>query len=1833
MDLAELGIIYVSEGAEAAIAKMEEFKNASAEVVQTDEERVKAAGKVSTATSSLTEQITRSIIAYQGSKSAQYEFQAISLGANNALAQQIELLRTLEQMEQLATQTAKELASDRKREADAAKSAAAAAEKAEQAKWDALIKSADARAKDIALYTQQEAERVAIAKKAEQDIADAKNKALLQTMNDRQKMIDLYTKQEKERVAQEQRTATQLAATQKKTTDDAIKAAEQKALSEMAWAKKSRDEQIRIKEEIAAYRSAGISDKTISGMVGSGALSGTVKEVESLSEKWHNVSMNTSRARSEMVVLAHEALQGRFSRIPASMMVFAEYTDLSSLALSGMGLAVIGTVAALAGLTIAMVKGLLEQRELQNALIMTGNYAGTTEGQLNLLAHTSTALGGSIGVAKDVILELAASGRFTADQISAIVPAIVRMEDATGGGKEAVAKLVGEFKSLAVEANAHSRYSDEVSKAVLKLDNEYHFLTASVFAQIRALEAEGQTKEASALATTEFAKVTESRAKEIAGNLGSIEKGWRHIKEAIGEAWSAMKDWGKTETIQGKLEAAAKKIEDLADPTIKIGHQTINLGTDHRRKLQIEAEKEYIAVVAESLELNKKVNKEAETSRTLNAANHAISEVTLSDQQMKADKLGLLATKQEEYNAQLARMRKGLAAAKPGENTSELEALLTDEAIAKHRAGLEKLYGEKTKAAKEHSMTMLNAQLKDNDAEYAGAVKHAAKMAALAQQQYANEVQVENDRFSMKRDNAKKLEGIGFLPLDEYVAHYEVLETAARLANAQQQASYDEQEAAAVKHTEEARKELDAFNAVTVKGNEKLVAALKNAEVKEREARKQIKDMREAANEKQDAEIAKAGADTLKAENADLNTQIALLTTRIAKGEAHLLTLTNTKEEIALIAAKLDEQKGIEISAELARAEASRERLKDNEEKLKALELYIEKLKTLITLRAKDKQVSLTTASSQVEFDRIKAVEAEWKKGWEAVNQVGMSVFVAWGENGQDMAKKIGDMLKKALLEAMYSATLRPIIFQVYAAVMGSGGAAGAAVASGIGGSSLLSTVFGNLFPAASAALSEFGTAALASAQTMIGMTGTTAQGLTYLSQAGYAGASSLSGFAASAASATPYVAVAALAITALKALTSYTVEHTGGAIVANVSGSGASSVANRTDYTQRSSGFLSGGTTHNSSWENADPAITKYIDTSIKAITEANKAYAEALGLNSDAITNYAEQLTIDISNMNAEQAQAAIDAGLAAFGARQAAAAFGEALQEYAKDGETAAKTLARLGTELTVVNAWAKRFGLTIVDVSLKGAAAADKLIEAFGGLDQFNSSMASFYSNYFTQAEQDAQAYAQVQQDLADQGFNISLEQLQNANKDTIRAWVLVAEEMYRAGTITAEQLAHVIADANALAPSIDRNEERRRSEEEAARRAAEQAAQEAQRKIDEERRAAEEAAAAAQRAAEEYAAAYKAAQEYIANIARSIKEFLAGLDAQAGGLQSYTKLAAAFSAQMVLARAGDRNALDNITGTASSLVEVIRSESSSQSEANLRIGRIRGQLSALPAQLSPEQFIVNGLIDTGGVIVDGGNDNTDALIVAWAAKSAELISRLTTGFDQIDLNKNGGIDFSELLTAFAGKATDDELKKLFAMLDANGDGAITAIELLNYNNNQAQSAIHNATLRSAENTLTTSDKIGNIVLGFGFDPANPLKSIFDATKVAAEASASIWDRITSGSLGAYVSMSRNHNSTGLVDMGHNYWYAASAWQGAAPRVFVQNMPAQARPPQTMTLASVDETTATTSELVTEIQGLREDNRAQALSIVQLQTRLTKVIERWDGNGMPEVRVVA
>jgi phage-related tail protein len=66
---------------------------------------------------------------------------------------------------------------------------------------------------------------------------------------------------------------------------------------------------------------------------------------------------------------------------------------------------------------------------------------------------------------------------------------------------------------------------------------------------------------------------------------------------------------------------------------------------------------------------------------------------------------------------------------------------------------------------------------------------------------------------------------------------------------------------------------------------------------------------------------------------------------------------------------------------------------------------------------------------------------------------------------------------------------------------------------------------------------------------------------------------------------------------------------------------------------------------------------------------------------------------------------------------------------------------------------------------------------------------------------------------------------------------------------------------------------------------------------------------------------------------------------------------------------------------------------------------------------------------------------------------------------------------------------------------------------------------------------------------------------------------------------------------------------------------------------ARPGQVYTAGQTASILGGGTEVAEEIRGLRKECQAQARAMVQMQNRMTRLLERWDGSGMPETREVS
>lgn len=272
-----------------------------------------------------------------------------------------------------------------------------------------------------------------------------------------------------------------------------------------------------------------------------------IEQIEKAEKGMHGFSLATSGSRRELGVLAREIASGNFSGASRSFSIFAEQSGLMPTLLSPATLAIGGLVAAVGGLAAAYLQGHAEEKRFADALVVTGNAAGTTAASLHDMSVQAAGTLGSLSAAKEVVLELANSGKYSAEQIGLIATVAVDMQTATG---RAVKDTVREFEELArspVDASA-------------KLNEQYHYLTQSVYDQIAALQRQGDTQAAIDLAERTYADAMGARARSINEHIGTIESAWNKAKNAVAGFWDKVMNVGRSDMLKQDIAEYKRRL-------------------------------------------------------------------------------------------------------------------------------------------------------------------------------------------------------------------------------------------------------------------------------------------------------------------------------------------------------------------------------------------------------------------------------------------------------------------------------------------------------------------------------------------------------------------------------------------------------------------------------------------------------------------------------------------------------------------------------------------------------------------------------------------------------------------------------------------------------------------------------------------------------------------------------------------------------------------------------------------------------------------------------------------------------------------------------------------------------------------------------------------------------------------------------------------------------------------------------------------------------------------------------------------------------------------------
>ncbi|HFD6683722.1 TPA: phage tail tape measure protein [Providencia alcalifaciens] len=388
-------------------------------------------------------------------------------------------------------------------------------------------------------------------------------------------------------------------------------------------------------------------------------------------------------------------------------------------------LAMAGGAGAIAAFGIATYQGSKELSEYNKQLILTGNYAAKTKGQLNDLAKSLSGDGITQYKMADALAQVVGSGSFTGAQVDMVASVAAKMEKATG---QSVDETIKQFQRL----------KDQPVQAVVELDKSIHFLTATQLEQISTLQDQGKEQEAAAVAMESFANAMQVRTKQIVDNLGYLESAWEDVKNMAKKAWDSMLDLGR----EGSIEDEIKQLEDYIsrfDGSI----YTLGMNENKQRLAQLKFK-----------QLRQGI--EGTLTNSFNKINEDSKKQILADQKLKRE----YESAEERHQRRLSEIKNSGGSQKEIDRALKLEAIKYKKELAREtpKTPKGKAYrpdlGVRQDESSQAELTSLQAQLKLLQ-------QHASATDFISQQR--KNFQLEQAKFSVLEEASKKRK----LSLDE----------------------------------------------------------------------------------------------------------------------------------------------------------------------------------------------------------------------------------------------------------------------------------------------------------------------------------------------------------------------------------------------------------------------------------------------------------------------------------------------------------------------------------------------------------------------------------------------------------------------------------------------------------------------------------------------------------------------------------------------------------------------------------------------------------------------------------------------------------------------------------------------------------------------------------------------------------------------------------------------------------------------------------------------------------------------------------------------------------
>lgn len=1378
------------------------------------------------------------------------------------------------------------------------------------------------------------------------------------------------------------------------------------------------------------------------------------------------------------------------------------------------------TLAAAVGvLAYGYFKGSAEAEAFNKTLILTGNAAGTSAGQLSRIASSLDKGTTTQAKAAEVLNIFAQTGKIGAENFERFAKAAIEFEKVGGGAVEDIAK---NFESLAKSP----------LQSTLRLNETMNYLTRSTYEQIKALEEQGKTTEAAKLAQEAYAASLENMTPKLLQNLGYVEKAWLGIKGAISQSVDAILEIGR-QSDPGQLLGNMKK--QLADMEADQRQAALLLNKP------VAGDTEKMKMLREQISLAQKaLALEADRNNEVKAGNEALKKRADWDKDS------------EQYKTKAIKMAEEI---KKVENESQeliRRGLITEKDLRDRIAAIRLKYAE---TGGQDEVANIQAKI-------------------VATKEY-----IEN----------LKTQGL-------------------------QEAKLNEGERLALQFKEQLKGQLDAVSR-------------KNKEI-----------ALQRANEL--ATLQK------QAENIEVGIKVNLQTDEVLRSARELSKLYDDEMKFSGLTA-LERQK---IVAQ-------------RQVELKYAKLIADLDKQALTDAQKTEQKTKLLGAQMIEQSAAvnKVIQDDFNKTAEQINQSLTDALMRGFESGSSFAQNF-----KSTLENMFKTmVLRPVISAILAPVSG-------ALAAGFSGNAAAASQSGNILSQASSVNSLYNllnTGVANSIKSGFGQLATSSFGQSIGLSTEAAGPLTSSG--AGSATMTPQAMQMGNALAAAgNAIAGYAIQKTisGGyktgesktvdaitlaasAYFGPIAGV-AAGVFNRAfgrkladvglqgtfggeqgftgeNYTFEKGGFLTNDRTRTSSLSSQTQTA---LAGQFRSMQVSTALMAQTLGQGTESIQNFTKDIKLSLSGLTGEQVVAKLNEEVSAINETLAGLALGTA--DFNKLGESNVDALNRLSTGLTTVNAAFEILGNTMYDSSLAGADLASQLVDLFGGLDAFTQATSSYYDAFYSDAEKTAKATSQVSEALLDLNYAMP------STKEQFRAIVDAQDLTTASGR---ETYASLIKLSGAFSQVTD---------------------------------------AAETTANELYANSQRATDTAFASLKRSVDS--ASKAAEKVITDAYDAASSQLTAQRDLVKTASDVAKENVS-TFKGVFDLLKNEIASL------IGDTTASMSSLQGRAFIEQSIVTAQstgylpeqaqLSEAITAIKNGFEKTaytsafeqqrDRLVLASRLNELKLVAgeQMTTAEKQLKLSEDQIVLLEDQIKLAKTKFDEDiNANKTYYqdMLDSAQEqidiarGVDSSIKDVKTAVSDLASSIRNElsqAIASGNAAKTAAKSAASAPYSVEDTPAERKAKVESQTGVAISPSdsaivraAKVLYQSTHGgastaeynaaaaAVGGDIGKALNWDGSmaGTEKLRDTYGFAKGGYyQGGLALVGEQGPEIInfKNPGMVYTAGQTDSLLGGGEAMIAEVRGLREDNQAQARAMVQLQAKMNKLMERWDSDGLPEVRAVA